>query len=172
LLLNTAQSLAASLALDVRTGHEVLSIDPLGRTVRVRERASGREYTESYDTLVLSTGAEPVVPPIPGVDLPGVRVLRTVPDVDALQAILAGGARRSVIVGSGFIGLEVAEALRHRGLAVTLVELAEQGAARPRPGDGPCGRTGPARSSDRRPVDDVRRGHPADAGRGPRRRLV
>ncbi len=126
LLLNTAQSLAASLALDVRTGHEVISIDPLGRTVRVRERASGREYTEGYDTLVLATGAEPVVPPIPGVDLPGVRVLRTVPDVDALQAILAGGPRHAVIVGSGFIGLEVAEALHHRGLAVTLVELADQ----------------------------------------------
>lgn len=126
LLLNTPQSLAASLALDVRTGHEVTSIDPPARTVRVRERASGREYTERYDALVLSTGAEPLVPPIPGVDLPGVRVLRTVPDVDALQAILDGGARRAVIVGSGFIGLEVAEALRHRGLAVTLVELAEQ----------------------------------------------
>src|ERR1039458_3673397 len=126
LLLPTPQSLAESLALDVRTGHEVLAIDPAGRTVAVRERATGRDYHEAYDVLVLSTGAAPVIPPIPGVDLPAVRVLRTVPDVDVLRELVDGGARRAVIVGAGFIGLEAAEALRHRGLAVTLVELAGQ----------------------------------------------
>src|ERR1039457_1246140 len=82
LLLHTPQSLAASLALDVRTGHEVLAIDPAGRTVVVRELATGRDYREAYDALVLSTGAAPVIPPVPGAGLPAVRVLRTVPDVD------------------------------------------------------------------------------------------
>ena len=126
LLLHTPQSLAESLALDVRTGHEVIAIDPAGRTVAVRELATGRDYHESYDVLVLSTGAAPVIPPVPGADLPAVRVLRTVPDVDVLRELVDGGARRAVIVGAGFIGLESAEALRHRGLAVTLVELAGQ----------------------------------------------
>ena len=110
----------------MRTGHEVLAIDPARRTVAVRERATGRDYHEAYDVLVLSTGAAPVIPPIPGAGLPAVRVLRTVPDVDVLRELVDGGARRAVIVGAGFIGLESAEALRHRGLAVTLVELAGQ----------------------------------------------
>ena len=126
LLLHTPQSLAKSLALDVRTGHEVLAIDPAGQTVLVRERATGRDYHEAYDVLVLSTGAAPVIPTIPGAGLPAVRVLRTVPDVDVLRDLVDGGARRAVIIGAGFIGLESAEALRHRGLAVTLVELADQ----------------------------------------------
>jgi NADPH-dependent 2,4-dienoyl-CoA reductase/sulfur reductase-like enzyme/rhodanese-related sulfurtransferase len=126
LLLHSPRSLAESLALDVRTGHEVLAIDPAGHRVHVRERATGREYLETYDALVLSTGAAPVIPPIPGVDLGPVRVLRTVPDVDALRELVDGGARRALVVGAGFIGLEAAEALRHRGLAVTLVELATQ----------------------------------------------
>jgi NADPH-dependent 2,4-dienoyl-CoA reductase/sulfur reductase-like enzyme/rhodanese-related sulfurtransferase len=126
LLLHTPESLARSLALDVRTGHEVLAVRPAERRVRVRERATGREYDETYDALVLSTGAAPRIPPVPGTDLPAVRVLRTVPDADALRAMLDGGARRAVLVGAGFIGLEVAEALRHRGLDVTVIELASQ----------------------------------------------
>lgn len=126
LLLHTPQSLAAALALDVRTGHEVTSIDRAARRVQVRERATGRLYVEPYDALVLATGAAPVVPPVPGVDLPQVRVLRNVPDVDALQELVSGGARSAVVVGAGFIGLEVAEAFRHRGLEVTIVELADQ----------------------------------------------
>ncbi|MBI4944290.1 MAG: FAD-dependent oxidoreductase [Actinobacteria bacterium] len=126
LLLHTPASLAASLALDVRTGHEVLSVDTAARSVRVRRRADGTEYDEAYDALVLSTGATPLVPPIPGVDLPQVRVLRTVPDVDALRDLVEAGARRAVVAGAGFIGLEVAEALRHRGLEVAVVDLADQ----------------------------------------------
>jgi NADPH-dependent 2,4-dienoyl-CoA reductase/sulfur reductase-like enzyme/rhodanese-related sulfurtransferase len=126
LLLHTPRSLAASLNLDVRTGHEVLSVDTAAQSVQVRERATGREYAEGYDALVLSTGAAPIIPPLPGVDLPQVRVLRTVPDVDALSALVNGGARRAVVAGAGFIGLEVAEALHHRGLAVTIVDLADQ----------------------------------------------
>lgn len=125
LLLHTPESLRSALALDVRTGHEVLAVDPDARTVSVRDGA-GHTYTEDYDVLVLSTGAAPLVPPIPGTDLPQVRVLRTVPDVDALTALVRAGARHAVIAGAGFIGLEVAEALRHRGLEVTVVDLADQ----------------------------------------------
>ncbi len=126
LLLHTPESLAASLDLDVRTGHEVLAVDPASRSVRVRDRRTGTEYDEPYDALVLATGAAPVVPDVPGVSSPQVRTLRSVPDVDELQRLLAGGARRAVVVGAGFIGLEVAEAFVHRGLAVTVVELADQ----------------------------------------------
>jgi NADPH-dependent 2,4-dienoyl-CoA reductase/sulfur reductase-like enzyme/rhodanese-related sulfurtransferase len=123
LLLHTPQSLSAVLNLDVRTGHEVVSFDTEGKTVRVLERTTGREYEESYDTLVLSTGAAPFIPPVSGTDLPQVRVLRTIPDVDELRELVDNGARRAVVVGAGFIGLEVAEALKHRDLDVTLVEL-------------------------------------------------
>ncbi len=126
LILHTPQSLAGSLALDVLTGHEVVAIDPPAHQVRVREVSTGTEYSESYDALALSTGASPVRPPVPGVELPQVRTLRSVPDVDALQGLLAAGAARAVVVGADFIGLESAEALRHRGLTVTLVELAPQ----------------------------------------------
>ena len=128
LLLHTPQSLAATLALDVRTGHEVCRG---GHRHPHRPRCAGpldgSTYTEPYDALVLSTGATPVRPPMPGIDLPaGPQSLRTVPDVDRLRALVEGGADRAVVVGAGFIGLEVAEALRHRGLQVHLVELAGQ----------------------------------------------
>lgn len=126
LILHTPESLAASLALEVRTGHEALAIDPAARVARVRDLKSGEAYDEPYDVLLLATGATPVLPPIPGVSLPEVRVLRTVPDVDALRSIVAAGARSAVVIGAGFIGLEAAEALVHRGLRVTVAELTGQ----------------------------------------------
>src|ERR1035441_1436922 len=98
LILHTPQSLARSLALDVRTGHEALAIDPVERTILVRDRATGHQYHEAYDALVLSTGAAPVIPPVPGVGLPSVRVLRTVPDVDALRALVDRAARHALVV--------------------------------------------------------------------------
>ncbi len=126
LLLHTPETLKASLDLDVRTHHEVVGIDREARTVEVRDHRAGTTYSEPYDALVLATGAEPIVPPLPGVDRPEVRTLRTVPDADALRAMLDGGARRAVVIGAGFIGLETVEAFRHRGLDVALVELAPQ----------------------------------------------
>ena len=84
LLLQTPESLAASLALDVRTGHEVVSIDPETKVVEVSEVASGRLYQEPYDKLVLCPGAEPIRPPIPGADHPRVDVLRNIPDMDRI----------------------------------------------------------------------------------------
>lgn len=126
LLLQTPASLKASLDLDVRTGHEVLAVDRANKRVTVRNRASGEEYGESYDKLVLCQGANPVRPPLPGIDHPRLFTLRNIPDMDAIKAVVDGGATSAVIVGGGYIGMEVAEALRHRGLAVDLVEMLPQ----------------------------------------------
>ena len=126
LLLQTPESLKASLNLDVRTGHEVTEIDRPGKRVSVVERATGRSYHETYDKLVLAQGAAPIRPPIPGVDHPRVYVLRNIPDMDAIKAAVDGGAHSAVVVGGGYIGVEMAEALRHRGIAVTLIEMIDQ----------------------------------------------
>ncbi|MCA0331249.1 MAG: FAD-dependent oxidoreductase [Actinobacteria bacterium] len=126
LLLHTPETLRASLDLDVRVKHEAVSIDRENRTVRVRDLVAGTESDLPYDALVLATGAEPIVPPLPGIDRPEVRTLRTVPDADVLRDMLARGARRAVVIGAGFIGLETVEAFVHRGLATALVELAPQ----------------------------------------------
>ncbi|WP_062292644.1 FAD-dependent oxidoreductase [Demequina phytophila] len=123
LLLHTPETLRASLDLDVRTEHEVIGIDRTAQTVLVATPA-GTE-TLSYDALVLSPGADAIVPPIPGMDLPEVTHLRTVDEARSLAARTAT-AKRAVVMGAGFIGLETAEAFRHRGLDVTLVELAPQ----------------------------------------------
>ncbi|WP_149203755.1 FAD-dependent oxidoreductase [Actinotalea subterranea] len=126
LLLQTPESLRASLDLDVRTGHEVVAIDRDARTVTARRTTAAGvdEITLPYDALVLAPGAATVRPPIPGLDLPQVHTLRTVPDADGLRAVVGEGARRAVVLGAGFIGIETAEALRVRGLDVDLVDLA------------------------------------------------
>ena len=126
LLLHTPESLSASLNLDVRVHCEAVSIDRDARTVLVNDLAAGASYDLTYDALVLATGAVPVVPPIPGVDLPAVCTLRTVPDADNVRSLIDEGATRAVVVGAGFIGLEVVEAFVNRGLDVTLIELANQ----------------------------------------------
>jgi NADPH-dependent 2,4-dienoyl-CoA reductase/sulfur reductase-like enzyme/rhodanese-related sulfurtransferase len=127
LLLMTPQRMRERLRIDVRVRHEVLRIDRARREVEVRDLTSGGLLREPYEHLVLSTGAAPVRPPVPGGELPGIFTLRSLPDMDALLA--AARARpggRAVVVGGGFIGLELAENLRHRGLAVTLVEMGDQ----------------------------------------------
>lgn len=122
LLLQTPESLARSLALDVRTSHEVVRVDRDAKQVEVRDLAQGRTYRESYDKLVLCPGAEPIRPPIPGADDPHVDVLRDVPDMDRIVAQLDKGASSAVIVGGSYIGLELAEAFRSRGLQTIVVE--------------------------------------------------
>ncbi|HMO10455.1 MAG TPA: FAD-dependent oxidoreductase, partial [Actinotalea sp.] len=122
LLLQTPASLHASLNLDVRTGHDVVGVDPGARQVTVRHHA-GTSVVD-YDALVLAPGATAVRPPVDGLDLPQVHTLRSVPDADAIRALLADRAERAVVLGAGFIGLEAAEALRERGLTVDLVDLA------------------------------------------------
>lgn len=126
LLLQTPESLKASLNLDVRTGHEVVTIDRAQKWVTVHNRATGAEYRERYDKLVLCQGANPVRPPLPGIDHPRLFTLRNIPDMDAIKAVVDGGATSAVVVGGGYIGVEIAEALRHRGLQVDLVEMLTQ----------------------------------------------
>lgn len=102
--------------------HEVLSIDRAARTVRVKG-PDGAERDVPYDKLVLSQGAQPIVPPIPGVELPHVFTLRDIPDMDRIAAFVnEQKPKRAVVIGGGFIGLEVAEAFHHRGIHVTVVE--------------------------------------------------
>ncbi len=127
LLLQTPESLAARFRLDVRVCHEVTAIDGAAKTVTVADLISGTEFTESYDNLILSLGASPFVPPLPGVEK--ALTLRDVSDVDRLaaatDAAVSAGAH-AVVIGAGFIGVEVAENLAHRGVQVTVVELADQ----------------------------------------------
>jgi NADPH-dependent 2,4-dienoyl-CoA reductase/sulfur reductase-like enzyme/peroxiredoxin family protein/rhodanese-related sulfurtransferase/TusA-related sulfurtransferase len=118
--------LKASLNLDVRTGHEVIALDRTARRVRVREVATGREYDESYEKLALCPGATPLRPDLPGLDHPRIFVLRNMDDMDAIKAAVEDGARSALVIGGGYIGVEMAENLRHRGLQVTLVEMMDQ----------------------------------------------
>ena len=101
--------------LDVRTRSEVLSIDRDSKTVSVRELAEGTTYQESYDKLIIATGASPLRPPIPGRENSRVLELRDLVDADRLHHRATSSARRAVIVGAGFIGIEVAENLVRRG---------------------------------------------------------
>jgi NADPH-dependent 2,4-dienoyl-CoA reductase/sulfur reductase-like enzyme/peroxiredoxin family protein/rhodanese-related sulfurtransferase/TusA-related sulfurtransferase len=130
LLLQTPDSLRASLNLDVRTGHDVLAIDPAGRTVRVRDLETGGEFDEPYDKLALCPGASPIIPPLPGVDHPRIHVLRRVGDMDRIKAAIDEGdgapARHAVVIGAGYIGLEIAENFHHRGVATVIVERGDQ----------------------------------------------
>lgn len=126
LLVQTSAGLSARFALDIRTRHEVVGLDRAARTVRVRALDDGREYDELYDFLLLSPGAEPLRPPLPGRDHPRIFTLRNLPDTDCIKSAVDAGAQSALVVGGGFIGLEMAENLRRRGLAVTLVELLPQ----------------------------------------------
>ena len=124
LLLQSPASLGARFALDVRVHTEVTGIDRVAKTVHVRNLITGIDSVEPYDALVLSPGATPVRPPIPG----GERMLtlRDIEDVDAAMAQLESAPQSALVIGAGFIGLEMVENLVHRGLDVTLVELGDQ----------------------------------------------
>ncbi len=111
--------------LDVRTRQEVIGIDRRAKTVRIRDLATEREYDESYDKLILAPGAAPIRPPIPGIDLPGVFTLRNLSDADRLHAATLA-AKRALVVGGGFIGIEMAENLVRRGVETILVERNSQ----------------------------------------------
>jgi NADPH-dependent 2,4-dienoyl-CoA reductase/sulfur reductase-like enzyme/rhodanese-related sulfurtransferase len=126
LVITSPEQLRTRLNLDVRTLSSVEAIDRSAKTVRVRELASGREYEETYDKLILAPGAAPLRPAIPGADLPGIFTLRNLQDVDRIKARLDQAAQTAVVVGAGFIGLELAESLARRGMTVTIVELQDQ----------------------------------------------
>lgn len=125
LLVQTAEGLRQRFRIDVRTRTEVLAIDRKARQVRVRG-PDGTERQEPYDKLLLAPGAEPVRPPIPGIDDRRILTLRNLADTDRIKARVDAGARRALVIGGGYIGLEMVEALRHRGLDVTVVEMADQ----------------------------------------------
>ena len=127
LLVATPEMLRDTFRIDVRTRQVVTAIAPDAHEVTVRDLASGKSYALNYDKLLLSPGAQPIVPPLPGIDLPGVHTLRSLPDMDAiLQRMDETDVRDAVVVGGGFIGLEMAENLAQRGLHVTLVEMLPQ----------------------------------------------
>ena len=126
LLLQTPKSLKETLNIDVRTSHEVVHIDHKMKQITVIDRNLDQKYVENYDKLVLSQGADALRPPIPGINHPKIFVLRNIPDMDTIIQQIDGGARKAIIIGGGFIGIEVAEAFRHRNLDVDLVELQNQ----------------------------------------------
>jgi len=126
LLVVTPELLRSRFRLDVRVRSSVEAVDCAAKKVRVRDLASGREYDEAYDRLILAPGAAPLRPPIPGIDLPGVFTLRNLQDVDRIKDRVDQGVKRAVVVGAGFIGLELVENFVRRGIAVTVVELQDQ----------------------------------------------
>ena len=124
LLLQTAESLNIRFRLDVRVLSEVVAIDRAGKSVRVADLNSGAVYKLPYDYLILSPGAQPVVPPIPGVER--ALTLRTVEDVSRIVEAVDKGPKSALVIGGGFIGVETAENLRHRGIQTSLVEALDQ----------------------------------------------
>jgi NADPH-dependent 2,4-dienoyl-CoA reductase/sulfur reductase-like enzyme len=116
----------ASQDIEVRTRHEVEAVDLEAGRVRVRDLDAGRTLEEAWDVLVVATGSEPLRPPIPGIDLPGVYGLSVLQDGIELRRAVDAGPDRAVIVGGGYIGLEAAEALVRRGIPTALVEAAPQ----------------------------------------------
>ncbi len=124
LTLQTPESFTRRFNVDVRVRHEAVGIDPAGKIVTVRNLTDGRLYEESYDSLILSPGAEPIVPRMPGVEGERIFTLRTIPDALAIRAYVeAQHPRSAVVVGGGMIGTEMAENLTAAGIAVTVVEL-------------------------------------------------
>ncbi len=126
LLIVTPERMRTRYKLDVRVRSSVESIDRARKMIRVRDLESGREYDESYDKLILAPGAAPLRPPIPGLELPGIFTLRNLSDVDRIKAAVDHGVRHAVVVGAGFIGLELVENFVRRGVATTVVELQDQ----------------------------------------------
>ena len=124
LLLQTPASLFERFRLDVRVDTEALAIDPSTNTVTARDLAKDATYEVTYDYLILSPGASPVVPPIPGIER--AMALRTVEDVERMARFVEGQPTTAVVIGAGFIGVELAENLTHRGIATTLVEATDQ----------------------------------------------
>jgi NADPH-dependent 2,4-dienoyl-CoA reductase/sulfur reductase-like enzyme/rhodanese-related sulfurtransferase len=144
LLVATAEMFKTLFKVDARTMCEAVAIDPKKKTVDLKNHETGEVITESYDKLVLSPGAPSVRPPLPGIDLPGIFEVRTVPDAHEIRQWLEKGSlflagmhrysgiqavrpkTRAVVIGGGFIGLEMTENLAHRGFDVTLLEMADQ----------------------------------------------
>ncbi|BAP04953.1 TPA: CoA-disulfide reductase [Vibrio cholerae O1] len=127
LLLQTPESFLARFNVDVRTMNEVLRVNRAAKTITVRNLLDQSEYDESYDFLLLSPGAGPVIPPIPGIQNPLTHSLRNIPDMDKIiQTLQMNKPEHATVVGGGFIGLEMMEAFHHLGIKTTLIEMADQ----------------------------------------------
>ncbi|MFA6983862.1 MAG: FAD-dependent oxidoreductase [Sedimentibacter sp.] len=127
LLLQTPEAMSSKYNVDVRVESEVVSINKENKTVDVKKLKTGEIYTESYDTLVISTGSSPLKPPIEGINSPGIFTLWTVPDTDEIKRFInEKKPKNAVVIGGGFIGLEVAENLHHAGINVTVAEAMDQ----------------------------------------------
>ncbi|MDY3282473.1 FAD-dependent oxidoreductase [Dysosmobacter sp.] len=125
LVVNTPEKFMALTGADVQTGVQVTALDRAAKTVTAKVLATGEEFTESYDKLVISTGAHPFLPPVEGLDLENVFVMRTPDDADGLRKLVdAGEVKRAVVVGGGLIGLEVAENLTDRGVRTSVIDFA------------------------------------------------
>ncbi|WMJ78212.1 MULTISPECIES: FAD-dependent oxidoreductase [unclassified Sedimentibacter] len=127
LLLQTPEAMSKKYNVDVRVDSEVIKIDRENKTVEVKKTKTGETYSESYDTLVISTGSTPLKPPIEGINSPGIYTLWTVPDTDKIKKFIGEKKpKNAVVIGGGFIGLEVAENLHHAGINVTVAEAMDQ----------------------------------------------
>ena len=126
LIVTTSELMRSRFKLDVRTHSSVESIDRSAKKVRVRDLGSGREYEEAYDKLILATGAAPFRPSIPGIDLPGVFTLRDLRDTDRIKERIDRGVNQAVLLGGGFISLELAENFVRQRISTTVVEKDEQ----------------------------------------------
>ncbi len=128
LLVQTVDGMSKRFNLDIRNFSEVVAIDPIAKTVEVRNHQTDQVYTETFDKLILSPGAKPIAPPIPGLaEAENVLTLRNIPDTDKIKTIVdAGKVGRAVVIGGGFIGVEMAENLQELGINVTLVEKMNQ----------------------------------------------
>lgn len=127
LLLQTPEAMRQKYNVDVRVDSEVISIDKENKSVEVRETKTGKTYIESYDVLVISTGSTPLKPPIEGINSPGIFTLWTVPDTDEIKNFInEKKPKNAVVIGGGFIGLEVAENLHLAGIKVTIAEAMDQ----------------------------------------------
>ena len=127
LLLMTPERMRERFRIDVRVQNEVTKIDREKKTVTVRKTETGETYEQPYDDLVIATGSSPLRPRIPGIDNPRIRTLWTVPDTDEIRSMVQSGKlKTAAVIGGGFIGLEMAENLRHAGLQVSLIEALDQ----------------------------------------------
>lgn len=127
LILQTPEAMQKKFKVDVRVQNEVVSIDRDKKVIIVKRLETGEIYEEAYDTLVIATGSSPVRPPIPGIESSRIQTLWTVPDTDRIHALIQKqNIKKTAVIGGGFIGLEMAENLRHAGIEVSLIEAMDQ----------------------------------------------
>jgi NADPH-dependent 2,4-dienoyl-CoA reductase/sulfur reductase-like enzyme/rhodanese-related sulfurtransferase len=127
LLVASSELFRTRFQIEVRTENEVMAIDRAKQELEIKRLRTGEIYREKYDALVLSPGAAPIRPSLPGIDLPGIFVLRTIPDSRSIRSWIAErSAKRAVVIGGGLVGLEMAENLTRRGITVTVVEMLDQ----------------------------------------------